>query len=222
MDAHARSRPPRSAVIPVVYVVDDDPAVRKSISFLLGILDVDVRPLETAEDFLAAYRPGAPSCLVLDVRMPGISGLELQERLNRGQIDIPIIFISGHGDIPMAVRAMRAGAIDFLTKPFNDQDLIDLVQRAIEVDRQQQVQRREGAAIAARHALLTQRESEIMALIVTGKTNKEIALALAISIKTVETHRARLMEKMRVENVAELCHAHQLLQAAGIVHSSGQ
>jgi FixJ family two-component response regulator len=154
--------------------------------------------------------------------MPGISGLELQERINRGQIDIPIIFISGHGDIPMAVRAMRAGAIDFLTKPFNDQDLIDLVQRALETDRRHQVQRREGAAIAARYALLTQRETEIMALIVTGNTNKEIALTLAISIKTVETHRARLMEKMRVENVAELCHAHQLLQAAGLLHSSGQ
>jgi len=222
MDAHDRSRSPRSAVIPVVYVVDDDPAVRKSISFLLGILDVDVRPLETAEDFLSSYQSGAPSCLILDVRMPGISGLELQERLNRCQIDIPIVFISGHGDIPMAVRAMRAGAIDFLTKPFNDQDLIDLVQRAIDVDRQRQIQRREGAAIAARHALLTQRESEIMALIVAGNTNKEIALALAISIKTVETHRARLMEKMRVENVAELCHVYQLLQAAGLMHPSGQ
>lgn len=222
MDAPERSRNLRTAITPVVYVVDDDPAVRKSISFLLGILEVEIRPFETAEDFLASYRPGPPGCLVLDVRMPGISGLELQDRLNRSQIDIPIVFVSGHGDIPMAVRAMRAGAIDFLTKPFNDQDLIDLVQRAIDTDRQRQAQRREGAAIAARHALLTQRESEIMALIVAGNTNKEIALALAISIKTVETHRARLMEKMRVENVAELCHVYQLLQAAGLVQASGQ
>lgn len=219
MDAPERSHSIQSHVTPIVYVVDDDPAVRKSISFLLGILDVEICPLETAEEFLSSFRPGTPSCLVLDVRMPGISGLELQERLSRRKIDIPIIFVSGHGDIPMAVRAMRAGAIDFLTKPFNDQDLIDLVQRAIEADRQSQLQRREGAAITARHALLTQRESEVMNFIVSGHTNKEIAATLAISIKTVETHRARLMEKMRVENVAELCHAFQLLQAAGVIRS---
>jgi FixJ family two-component response regulator len=133
--------------------------------------------------------------------------------LNQSQIDIPIIFISGHGDIPMAVRAMRAGAVDFLTKPFNDQDLLDRVQRALNTDRQRQLSRREKAAVAARHALLTQREAEILKLVIAGHTNKHIATMLSISVKTVETHRARLMEKMRVDNVAELCQAHQLLQA---------
>jgi two-component system, LuxR family, response regulator FixJ len=197
----------------VVYVVDDDPAVRKSISFLLGLLEIEIRALDSAMEFVSSYRKGVPSCLVLDVRMPGISGLELQERLNQSQIDIPIIFISGHGDIPMAVRAMRAGAVDFLTKPFNDQDLLDRVQRALNTDRQRQLIRREKAAVAARHALLTQREAEILKLVIAGHTNKDIATMLSISVKTVETHRARLMEKMRVDNVAELCQAHQLLQS---------
>lgn len=206
--------PSESLVIPapVVYVVDDDPAVRKSISFLLGILGIEIRALDSAMEFVSTYRSGVPSCLVLDVRMPGISGLELQERLNQARIDIPIIFISGHGDIPMAVRAMRAGAIDFLTKPFNDQDLLDLVQRALKADRQRQVLHREKAAIDARYALLTQREAEILKHVIAGHTNKHIASLLSISVKTVETHRARLMEKMRVENVAELCQVHQLLQ----------
>lgn len=198
---------------PVVYVVDDSVAVRQSVAFLLGILDVEVRTLENAEQFLQAYRPGVPGCLILDVRMPGISGLELQERLRRGGVDLPVIFVSGHGDIPMAVRAMRSGAVDFLTKPYNDQQLLDLVQRAIEQDRQRHARRRERTALEARRALLTPREAEVMALVVDGQTSKQIAQALAISVKTVETHRARLMAKMRADNIAELCQAHRLLQS---------
>jgi two-component system, LuxR family, response regulator FixJ len=207
--------------LPVVYVVDDDPDVRRSVSFLVSILDVEVRALETAEAFLSRWRPGDTGCLVLDVRMPGTSGLELQEQMRKRGIDLPIIFVSGHGDIPMAVRAIQGGAIDFLTKPYSDQDLLDLIQRALLSHRSLQQQRREIATLAARYALLTQREAEVMKLAVDGATNKEIAGALGISIKTVETHRARLMEKIRVENIAELCRAHQMLRAAKRERSSG-
>lgn len=199
--------------LPVVYVVDDDPDVRRSVAFLVSILDVEVRALATAEAFLEAWRPGDVGCLILDVRMPGMSGLELQEQMLRLGIDLPIIFVSGHGDIPMAVRAMRGGAVDFLTKPYSDQDLLDLIQRALQTHRENQQRRREAATVNARFALLTQREVEVMALAVEGATNKQIAGELGISIKTVETHRARLMEKMRVENIAELCRANQLLQS---------
>ncbi len=204
---------PPSLPLPVVYIVDDDPDVRRSVGFLVSILDVEVRALATAEAFLDAWRPGEPGCLILDVRMPGMSGLELQEHMKARGIDLPIVFVSGHGDIPMAVRAMRSGAIDFLTKPYSDQDLLDLIQRALRNDRERQQKRREVAMMEARQALLTQREAEVMKLAVEGATNKQIAVALGISIKTVETHRARLMEKMRVDNIAELCRACQMLKA---------
>lgn len=195
-----------------VYVVDDDPAVRKSVAYLIGILEVEVVALDTAEAFLAAYRPGRASCLILDVRMPGMSGIELQECLRRDGISIPIIFVSGHGDIPMTVRAMRGGAVTFLTKPYSDQDLLDQVQRALQEDRLQQQKRREAAMYQARYDLLTQREQEVLALIVQGATNKQVAQQLDISVKTVETHRARVMEKMRVSNLAELINARQQIQ----------
>lgn len=197
---------------PVVYVVDDDPAVRKSVAFLVGILDVEVVALDTAEAFLGAYRAGRPSCLILDVRMPGMSGIELQEQLRREATDIPIIFVSGHGDIPMTVRAMRGGAVTFLTKPYSDQDLLDQVQKALHGDRLRQQERREEATLQARYDLLTLREQEVLALIVQGSTNKHVAQALDISVKTVETHRARVMDKMRVQNLAELFHACQSIQ----------
>lgn len=197
---------------PVVYVVDDDPAVRKSVAFLVGILDVEVVALDTAEAFLCAYRAGRPSCLILDVRMPGMSGIELQEQLRREATDIPIIFVSGHGDIPMTVRAMRGGAVTFLTKPYSDQDLLDQVQKALHGDRLRQQERREEATLQARYDLLTLREQEVLALIVQGSTNKHVAQALDISVKTVETHRARVMDKMRVQNLAELFHACQSIQ----------
>ncbi|MEY2632364.1 MAG: hypothetical protein RIR00_1018 [Pseudomonadota bacterium] len=209
---------PHAALRPVVYVVDDDPVVRKSVAFLLDILDVEVCPLETAEAFLATYRPGCASCLILDMRMPGMSGLELQEELQRRQLDIPIIFVSGHGDIPMTVRAIRGGALDFLTKPYSDQDLLDRVQAALKQDRARQQSRREMSAQRARYALLTPREVEVLNLIVQGHTNKEMARLLDISVKTVESHRARIMEKMKVESLAELCLVRQSVladQAAG-------
>lgn len=195
--------------LPRVYVVDDDPAVLKSVAFLISILEVETCPLASAEAFLSAYRPGVPSCLVLDVRMPGMSGMELQEVLRRRHIDIPIIFVSGHGDIPMTVRAIRGGAVNFLTKPYSDQDLLDSVQKAIRADRLRQQERREAATLLARFDLLTHREQEVLSLIVQGFTNKQIAQTLDISVKTVETHRARVMEKMRADNLAELFVAHQ-------------
>lgn len=198
-----------SSVPAVVYVIDDDPAVRKSVAFLLDILDVEIISLETGEAFLEAYRPGVPGCLVLDVRMPGMSGLELQDHLRREGIDLPVIFVSGHGDIPMTVRAMRGGALDFLTKPYSDQDLLDRVQMALQQDRQAQQGKRESATLLARYDLLTQREQEVLALIVQGCTNKQVAQSLDISVKTVETHRSRVMDKMRVDSLAELCLAHQ-------------
>lgn len=198
-----------SAVPSIVYIVDDDPIARKSVAFLLEILDVDVYPLGTSEAFLETYRPGIPGCLILDVRMPGMSGLELQDHLRREGIDIPVIFVSGHGDIPMTVRAMRGGALDFLTKPYSDQDLLDRVQTALQQDRIKQFTKREAAALVARYDLLTQREHEVLNLIVQGYTNKQVAQSLDISVKTVETHRARVMEKMRADSLAELCLAHQ-------------
>lgn len=195
--------------LPMVYVVDDDPVARRSVAFLVGILDVDVCQLETAEAFLEAYRPGVAGCLILDVRMPGMSGMELQAEMQRRGLEIPVIFVSGHGDIPMAVRAVQAGALDFLTKPYSDQDLLDRVNRALQMDRERQQRKRQQSALIARHALLTQREQEVLRLIVDGMTNKQIAISLDISIKTVETHRARVMEKMRVDNLAGLCAAIQ-------------
>lgn len=198
--------------VPVVYVVDDDPVARKSVGFLVGILEVEVCALESAESFLAAYRPGLPSCLILDVRMPGMSGMELQTELQRRNIDIPIIFVSGHGDIPMAVRAMQAGALDFLPKPYGDQDLLERVQKGLRLDRERKQRRRHQAALQARIALLTQRELDVLRLVVRGQTNKEIAQALEISVKTVETHRARVMEKMRADSLAGLCAAVQATQ----------
>jgi two-component system response regulator TtrR len=139
--------------------------------------------------------------------------LELQEHLKRRGVDIPIIFVSGHGDIPMTVRAMRGGALDFLTKPYSDQDLLDRVQSALHLDRQRQQARREEATVLARYDLLTQREQEVLSLIVQGSTNKQVAINLDISVKTVETHRARVMDKMRVESLAELCAVHQTVIA---------
>ncbi len=199
---------------PVVYVVDDDPVARKSVAFLVGILDVEVCAVESAESFLAAYRPGLVSCLILDVRMPGMSGMELQSELARRAIDIPIIFVSGHGDIPMAVRAMQGGALDFLTKPYGDQDLLERVQKALRHDRECKLRKRHQAALQARLALLTQRELEVLQLVVRGLTNKEVAQDLNISVKTVETHRARVMEKMRADNLAGLCAAVQAARQA--------
>jgi RNA polymerase sigma factor (sigma-70 family) len=191
---------------PVVYVVDDDDALRDSLRWLLESAGYKVSAHSTAERFLLAYRPGMAGCLVLDVRMPGASGLELQQELMRRAATLPIIFVTGHGDVPMAVEAVKNGAFHFLEKPFKDEQLLRLIDEAS----RQSVPATEHAqrlCAAARLATLTQREREVMDLVVHGRKNKQIADALGISIKTVEAHRARAMEKMDVSSVAELVRA---------------
>lgn len=200
-----------TSIRPIVYVVDDDATTRQSVVFLLESLELDARSYASPQEFLADFQPGIPACLVLDVRMPGMSGLELQERLNQDLIELPVIFVSGHGDIPMVVRAMRQGAIDFLQKPYHDQDLLDRVQHAIELDRRRQVARREEVTVMARYNFLTPRERDVFTLIIDGLTNKAIGQRLRISPKTVETHRARVMEKMHAESLADLFLRHAVI-----------
>jgi RNA polymerase sigma factor (sigma-70 family) len=191
---------------PLVYVVDDDEALRDSLRWLLESAGYRTTTFSTAERFLAAYRPGVASCLLLDVRMPGLTGLELQEELNRRGQPLPIIFITGHGDVPMAVKAVKNGAFHFLEKPFNDAQLLQLIEQAAHGG-PALAQQAERQCAAAKLARLTQREREVLDLVVSGRKNKQIAEELGISVKTVEAHRARAMEKMEVSSVAELVQA---------------
>jgi FixJ family two-component response regulator len=189
---------------PVVFVVDDDESVRTSLRFLLKSVGLDNQAFPSAGDFLAAYDPVQAGCLVLDVRMPGMSGLELQQQLNlRGAI-IPVIFITGHGDIPMAVEAMQHGAHDFLQKPFRDQDLIDRIQQALAKDAKARAALEEHGRIRERLESLTPRERDVLALMVQGKPNKIMAHELGLSQRTVEIHRARVMEKSGAASLAQL------------------
>jgi FixJ family two-component response regulator len=189
---------------PTVFIVDDDDAVRGSLRLLLKSVGLAAATLSSAQDFLATYDPQQPGCLILDVRMPGMSGLELQQQLNlRGAI-IPVIFITGHGDIPMAVEAMQQGAFDFLQKPFRDQDLIDRIQRALAKDQTGRAELRERARIKQRLETLTAREREVLELVTSGKPNKIMAADLGVSQRTVEIHRARVMEKMGASSLAQL------------------
>jgi FixJ family two-component response regulator len=191
---------------PLITVVDDDAAARSSLRLLLKSLGLAAVAYESATDFLAAYDPEQPGCLLLDIRMPGMSGLELQQQLNlRGAIT-PIIFITGHGDVPMAVEAMQHGAFDFLQKPFRDQDLLDRVQKALARDRAIRDQLRGQESIQRRLESLTAREHDVLGLVAGGDPNKIIAHKLGISQRTVEIHRARVMEKMSAESVADLVH----------------
>jgi RNA polymerase sigma factor (sigma-70 family) len=189
---------------PTIFVVDDDEGVRNSLRFLLKSVGHSATTLASATEFLSTYQPDQPGCLVLDVRMPGLSGLELQQQLNlRGAI-IPVIFITGHGDIPMAVEAMQHGAFDFLQKPFRDQDLIDRIQRALAADEKNRASLRERDRVRARLDSLTPREREVLDLMMRGKPNKVMAAELGLSQRTVEIHRARVMEKTDASSLAQL------------------
>ncbi|MCC7414366.1 MAG: response regulator transcription factor [Gammaproteobacteria bacterium] len=188
----------------MVYVVDDDEAVRASVSLLLRSVGLEVYSYPSARALLDDALPAACACLVLDVRMPGMSGLELQRELAARRLDLPIVFITGHGDVPMAVAAMKAGAVDFLQKPFNDQDLIERVQQALLGAERTAAAAAEIDDVRTRMARLTPREHQVLARVVDGQANKTIAAALSLSERTVEIHRARAMEKMEARSLAEL------------------
>ena len=189
---------------PIVFVVDDDPSIRKSLERLIKSAGLDVVTFATADEFLDRHSHKGPSCLVLDVKMPGLNGLELQEKLLLEKYDMPIIFITGHGDIPMSVKAIKKGAIDFLSKPFDEKDLLGAVREALERDSKARTVREEREHIHRRLESLTPREYEILTYVITGMLNKQIAYTLKISEKTVKVHRARVMDKMGVDSVAEL------------------
>lgn len=188
----------------IVYVVDDDSSVREAIKSLIMSVGLRVETFGTAQEFLKSTRLDAPGCVVLDVRLPGLSGLDLQRELAAHGINLPVIFITGHGDIPMSVRAMKAGALEFLTKPFRDQDLLDAIQQALERDRSARQQRLETAELRERFDSLTAREREVMALVVSGLLNKQIAGELGTSEVTIKIHRSQVMKKMDAGSLAEL------------------
>jgi two-component system, LuxR family, response regulator FixJ len=189
---------------PLVMVVDDDSGVRNAMRILLKSVGMESALYASAQEFLSAYQPGQPGCLVLDIRMPGMSGLELQQQLNLRGAVIPVIFMTGHGDIPMAVEAMQHGAFDFLQKPFRDQDLLDRIQRALVKDAERREALGEHSRIRSHLSSLTAREREVLDLMTLGKQNKAIAQDLGVSPRTIEIHRARVMEKMDAQSVAEL------------------
>lgn len=187
-----------------VFIVDDDQAVARSLRWLFETVQLKVETFSSAQSFLDGYDSSKPGCLVLDVRMPGMSGLDLQERLEAQRIHLPIIFITGHGDVQMAMRAVKAGAFDFVEKPFNDQDLLERIHKAITFDAVQRSQDMHRTQLRALFARLTPREREVLDLVVEGKSNKAIANCFALSAKTIEVHRANMMEKMQARSVADL------------------
>jgi RNA polymerase sigma factor (sigma-70 family) len=203
---------------PVVFVVDDDPSVRSSLKFLLSTVGLHVESFESADTFLHKNPPDVPSCLVLDVRLPGLSGLDFQRELAARKISIPIVFLTGHGDIPMSVRAMKAGAVEFLTKPFRDQDLLDAVRIALERDRARREEEKEVMILQQRFDSLTSREREVISLVVSGMLNKQIADQLGTAESTVKVQRSRALEKMHAESLVDLVRMIEKLKGpAGLV-----
>jgi FixJ family two-component response regulator len=188
----------------MVIVIDDDLSARTAIKRLVGAMGFSVKTFGSGQEFLYGELPEEPSCLILDVRMPGLSGLDVQRKMKERGVHIPIIFITGHGDVPMSVQAMKAGAVDFLIKPFRDQDLLDAIWQALERDRAARQRQAKMADLQRRHGSLTACERKVMTLVVSGLLNKQIAAELGVSEKTIKVHRSRVMQKMRAECLAEL------------------
>jgi FixJ family two-component response regulator len=191
-----------------VYIVDDDQAIRHAMELLMRSVGLDYEIFHSGDDFLTGHTNDRAGCLVLDIRMPGLGGLELQEKLNEMGSTLPIIFITGHGDVPMAVEAMQKGAVDFIQKPFRDQELLDQISEALKTDQERRSARDQQTEVSNRLGKLTKREREVMNLVVTGKPNKVIAFELGVSQRTVEIHRARVMEKMEARSLADLVRMH--------------